>query len=178
MLRLTSDEILSSCSQLCCRPSSYVLRGYYGGVSCSYWYTQQGWWGARYFLPVGTTCLITYDEMMHGYDWSLYHRSNALVSISMIDQFTSISCFGVLWHRHNITFCSCAAIMHGNDWLLHHRSVAFSIIHDWPITSLPCLVCYGTGITSFFICLPSWAPSLLCKQLLPSCCLYGGKFIA
>ena len=23
-------------SQLCCRPSSYVLRGYYGGVSCSY----------------------------------------------------------------------------------------------------------------------------------------------
>lgn len=101
-------------------------------------------------------------------DWSV---------LSMIDQITSLPCFGVMWHRHNITCYSCAANIHGNDWLLHHHSMAFSIV--WSTnTSLPCLVCYGTGITSFFNCLPSWAPSLLCKQLLPSCCLYGGKFTA
>ena len=58
--------------------------------------TRQGWWKARYDLPIVITCLIIYDAMMQGNDWSLYHRIMVLVSIIMIDQFTSLPCFGVL----------------------------------------------------------------------------------
>ena len=93
VLHLTSYEILSSCSQLCCRPSSYVLRGITGGslarIDILSKVDEEQYISSQTVPPASfmtQRCTVTI--------WSLYHCSSALVSISRIDQFTSLPCFG------------------------------------------------------------------------------------